>query len=170
MNSKRNGWSKSLIGVGVVSIMQASLSLAAIANTTLSTSEVSGTDLLRRRCTLDKSDTTFSDNGQQFDTHYISSGNGEILTVILESDDFDAQLAIFDPDGNLVAYNDDMSTYQGNSTPDAGTVSQMWGNGISTIVVTTNSSTMGEYSLLVSTLSTASFTPQPEIIAGCTGT
>lgn len=172
MNSKRNGWSKRLISIGIVSLVQTAFSLSAIANTSSSTSEMSGTAMLLRRCTLDESDTTFPDSGQPFDTHFLLNGNGQIVTVILESDDFDAQLSIYDPSGNLVAYNDDMSTYAGNSTPNAGTSLQLWDNGIFTIVVTTNSSTVankGEYSLIASTLSTVPFTPQPEIIAGCTG-
>lgn len=171
--NRRNYWSKGLIGIGVASLVQLIFGFSAIADVGQSTSQMSSADILRRRCTLDSSDTTFEENGRPFDRHFLLSGRGQVVTVILESDDFDADFSIFNPDGDLIAYNDDMSTYVGNSTLNAGTALQMWDDGVYTIFASTTGSTgvnTGEYSLLVVTPYIGSFTTQPQITAGCTGT
>lgn len=171
MSNKQNGWNKILTSVCVALFAQGVFGLAAIANPNSSTSEMPSADILRRDCTLNETDTT-TDSGLPFDSHYLSSGNGQIVTVVLESDDFDAALTILHPDGSVVARNDDMSTYSGYYTLNAATAVHLWDKGIYTILTSTTGSTgvsTGRYSLLVSTSPRNTFTTQPEITAGCTG-
>ena len=62
---------------------------------------------------LQDGDTVIPSDGSLYDAYPWEGKQGESLTVTLKSEDFDAYLAVQDPEGKIIAENDDFS--QGNS-------------------------------------------------------
>lgn len=56
---------------------------------------------------LEEGDSTLPQDGSFFDDHVVRAGEGWRIEARLESDDFDAWLQLFGPDGRPLAQNDD---------------------------------------------------------------
>ncbi|WP_332973782.1 MULTISPECIES: PPC domain-containing protein [unclassified Microcoleus] len=54
-------------------------------------------------------------NGSLFEQHTFRGRAGQSVTITVESSDFDTYVAIFDPQGKLLAENDDISKSNSNS-------------------------------------------------------
>ena len=75
------------------------------------------TDLLERveRGSLEQGDRVISDDGSLYDSYPIEGKAGESFNISLESDEFDAFVALIDAKGNIVDQNDDISQEDSNS-------------------------------------------------------
>ena len=75
------------------------------------------TDLLERveRGSLEQGDRVISDDGSLYDSYPIEGKAGESFNIYLESDEFDAFVALIDANGNIVDQNDDISQEDSNS-------------------------------------------------------
>ena len=75
------------------------------------------TDLLERieRGSLEQGDRVISDDGSFYDSYPIEGKAGESFNIYLESDEFDAFVALIDANGNIVEQNDDISQEDSNS-------------------------------------------------------
>jgi hypothetical protein len=84
----------------------------------INTTEVAATqpyDLLKSGI-LQDGDTVIPSDGSLYDAYIWEGKQGESLTVTLESEDFDTYLAVQDPEGKIIAENDDFSQGNSNST------------------------------------------------------
>ena len=88
------------------------LGLSVAALTVLPTMASANT-LLERTCRLELNDNTLQD-GSRYDDHYFAGIEGQTVTVLLESEDFDPYLILEDPDGNRIGENDDIDLEGGN--------------------------------------------------------
>ena len=75
------------------------------------------TDLLEQieRGSLEQGDRVISDDGSFYDSYPIEGKAGESFNIYLESDEFDAFVALIDAKGNIVEQNDDISQEDSNS-------------------------------------------------------
>ena len=55
------------------------------------------------------------DDGSLYDQHTFSGNDGQYVTILLESDDFDPYLILLDPNGQRISENDDVSRVNRNS-------------------------------------------------------
>ena len=70
--------------------------------------------LLKVTGTLEANDATL-DDGSFYDSHEFSGQANQIITLLLESDAFDAYLILEDDQGNRIATNDDISSTNTNA-------------------------------------------------------
>lgn len=67
------------------------------------------------RGSLEKGDRIIADDGSLYDFYPLEGKAGESFTIYLESDDFDAFVALVDSKGNTIKENDDISEEDSNS-------------------------------------------------------
>ena len=67
------------------------------------------------RGALEQGDRVISDDGSFYDSYPIEGQAGESFNIYLESDEFDAFVALIDAEGNIVDQNDDISQEDSNS-------------------------------------------------------
>ncbi|HIK50124.1 MAG TPA: trypsin-like peptidase domain-containing protein [Oscillatoriales cyanobacterium M59_W2019_021] len=73
------------------------------------------TTILRENGELQAGDATLSDDGSLFDAYSFEGQEGQTVTIILESPDFDTYLILVGADGSPLARNDDASNGNTNS-------------------------------------------------------
>jgi hypothetical protein len=78
-------------------------------------SETAGLSEKIEEGTLAEGDRVIDDDGSLYDFYPIQGKAGESLTIHLESDDFDAFVALVDSNGKTVGENDDISSENSNS-------------------------------------------------------
>ncbi len=71
--------------------------------------------LLNQEGTLDASDAVLPSDGSRYDEYTFEGEAGQSVTIKLESTDFDPYVALFGPNGRLVAENDNASPSEQNS-------------------------------------------------------
>ena len=71
--------------------------------------------LLNQEGTLDSSDAVLPSDGSRYDEYTFEGEAGQSVTIKLESTDFDPYVALFGPNGRLVAENDNASPSEQNS-------------------------------------------------------
>ena len=67
------------------------------------------------RGSLEQGDLVISDDGSFYDSYPLEGQAGETFNIYLESDEFDAFVALIDAEGNIVDQNDDISQEDSNS-------------------------------------------------------
>ena len=67
------------------------------------------------RGSLEQGDRVISDDGSFYDSYPLEGRSGESFNIYLESDEFDAFVALIDAEGNIVDQNDDISQEDSNS-------------------------------------------------------
>ena len=67
------------------------------------------------RGSLEEGDRVISDDNSFYDSYPIEGEAGDSFSIYLESDDFDAFVALIDAEGNIVEQNDDISQEDSNS-------------------------------------------------------
>ena len=67
------------------------------------------------RGALEQGDRVISDDGSFYDSYPLEGQAGESFNIYLESDEFDAFVALIDAEGNIVDQNDDISQEDSNS-------------------------------------------------------
>lgn len=70
---------------------------------------------LLERGVLEDGDTVIPSDNSLYDSYQWKGQKGDSLTITLESDDFDSYLAVQDPQGQIIAENDDFSEGNSNS-------------------------------------------------------
>ncbi|WP_287324763.1 pre-peptidase C-terminal domain-containing protein [Okeania sp. SIO1F9] len=84
--------------------------------TTPSTQEQKvGKEILQLEGTLSDGDLVLPSDESIYDEHTFEGTTGQVVTVILESPDFDTYLAVFSPTGELLGEHDDVSQKNTNS-------------------------------------------------------
>ncbi|MEL6350205.1 MAG: hypothetical protein AAFR58_00410 [Cyanobacteria bacterium J06627_28] len=131
------------------------LGLSVAALTVLPTMASANT-LLERTCRLELNDNTLQD-GSRYDDHYFAGIEGQTVTVLLESEDFDPYLILEDPDGNRIGENDDIDLEGGNLN--ALVAVTLRRNGMYRVL--TNSYQDGEYGTYTLLVSSPTRSPQP---------
>ncbi|MGF1492063.1 MAG: DVUA0089 family protein [Microcoleaceae cyanobacterium] len=71
--------------------------------------------ILEERGTLNSTDAVLPYDGSLYDEYTFTGEVGQPVTIQLESGDFDPYLALFGPNGRLVAENDDSSRVDKNA-------------------------------------------------------
>ncbi|NEP76864.1 MAG: hypothetical protein F6K39_00930 [Okeania sp. SIO3B3] len=74
-----------------------------------------GKEILQLEGTLSDGDLVLPSDESIYDEHTFEGTTGQVVTVILESPDFDTYLAVFSPDGKLLGEHDDVSQKNTNS-------------------------------------------------------
>ena len=67
------------------------------------------------RGSLEQGDRVISDDGSFYDSYPLEGQAGETFNIYLESDEFDAFVALIDAEGNIIDQNDDISQEDSNS-------------------------------------------------------
>ena len=67
------------------------------------------------RGALEEGDRVIEEDGSFYDSYPLEAQSGESFTIALESDEFDAFVALIDSQGNIVEQNDDISEEDSNS-------------------------------------------------------
>lgn len=67
------------------------------------------------RGSLEKGDRTIAEDGSFYDSYPLESKEGDSFIIYLESDEFDAFVALIDDKGNIIKQNDDISEENSNS-------------------------------------------------------
>ena len=67
------------------------------------------------RGTLEEGDRIIAEDGSFYDSYPLEAESGESFTIALESDEFDAFVALIDAKGNIIEQNDDISEEDSNS-------------------------------------------------------
>ena len=67
------------------------------------------------RGSLEQGDRVISDDGSFYDSYPLEGQAGESFNIYLESDEFDAFVALIDAEGNIIDQNDDISQEDSNS-------------------------------------------------------
>ncbi len=93
---------------------QPSVSEESLAST--NSSSEAGTPLLFKQGVLEEGDAVIPADGSLYDFYPLPGRAGQSLTIALESEDFDAYLAIRDPQGKIIAESDDASENETNPT------------------------------------------------------
>lgn len=71
--------------------------------------------ILQQEGTLSDDDLVLESDQSVYDEHNFEGTEGQIITVTLESSDFDTYLAVFSPSGELLGEHDDISEKNQNS-------------------------------------------------------
>ena len=136
---------KLLVGLGLAVCAMIAIPTVASANT-----------LLERTCRLESTDGTLQD-GSRFDLHQFAGIEGQTVTILLESDDFDPYLIVEDPSGERIGEHDDID--YDNDNLNALVALTLNRNGMYTIYTNSYDNTgFGTYTLLVSSPTNS---PQP---------
>ena len=99
------------------------------------------------RGTLEDGDRVIADDGSLYDFYPIEGNKGDSFTINLESEDFDAFVALVDSNGNTIGENDDISQSDSNSQIDV----TLPADGVYNVIVNTyDQEGKGEYVLTVS--------------------
>ena len=56
-----------------------------------------------------------AEDGSFYDSYPLDAKSGESFTIALESDEFDAFVALIDAEGNIIEQNDDINEEDSNS-------------------------------------------------------
>ena len=67
------------------------------------------------RGTLEEGDRVIAEDGSFYDSYPLEAKSGESFTISLESDQFDAFIALIDAQGNIIEQNDDIDEENSNS-------------------------------------------------------
>ncbi|MGD1919219.1 MAG: pre-peptidase C-terminal domain-containing protein [Pleurocapsa sp.] len=67
------------------------------------------------RGVLEEGDRIIAEDGSFYDSYPLSAKSGESFTIALESDEFDAFVALIDSKGNIIEQNDDINEENSNS-------------------------------------------------------
>ncbi len=67
------------------------------------------------RGTLEEGDRIIAEDGSFYDSYPLEGRSGESFTIYLESDEFDAFVALIDAQGNIIEQNDDIDEENSNS-------------------------------------------------------
>ena len=67
------------------------------------------------RGTLEEGDRIIEEDGSFYDSYPLEAKSGESFTIALESDEFDAFVALIDAKGNIIEQNDDINEENSNS-------------------------------------------------------
>ncbi len=92
---------------------QPSISEESLASTS---SSEAATPLLFKRGILEEGDSVIPADGSLYDSYPLLGRAGQSLTIALESEDFDAYLAIQDPQGKIIGESDDTDQSDTNPT------------------------------------------------------
>ena len=92
---------------------QPSMSEESLASTS---SSEAATPLLFKRGILEEGDSVIPADGSLYDSYPLLGRAGQSLTIALESEDFDAYLAIQDPQGKIIGESDDTDQSDTNPT------------------------------------------------------
>ena len=99
------------------------------------------------RGALEDGDRVIADDGSLYDFYPIEGKKGDSFTISLESDEFDAFVALVDSNGNTIGENDDISQSDSNSQIDV----TLPADGVYNVIVNTyDREGKGEYVLTVS--------------------
>ena len=93
---------------------QSSISEESLAST--NSSSEAATPLLFKRGVLEEGDSLIPADGSLYDSYPLLGRAGQSLTIALESEDFDAYLAIQDPQGKIIGESDDTDQSDTNPT------------------------------------------------------
>ena len=92
---------------------------------------VSSAILLQENGTLEEGDATFDSDGSFYDTYTFVGRAGQLVTIDLESQEFDTYLLLVDGEGNTIGENDDLAEGNTNSKLEI----ELENNSVYTIVV-----------------------------------
>ncbi len=67
------------------------------------------------RGALEEGDRIIAEDGSFYDSYPLDAKSGESFTIALESDEFDAFVALIDAEGNIIEQNDDINEEDSNS-------------------------------------------------------
>jgi hypothetical protein len=73
-------------------------------------------EILLEQGMLEDGDQVYEQDGSLYDVHQFSGEAGQVITITVESDEFDTFLAVFDEDDLIIAQNDDISDENTNSS------------------------------------------------------
>lgn len=122
------------------------LRLVASASTNPPAARRMGEMILNEQGSLDEQDSVLPSDGSLYDDYTFDGEAGQSISIRLESQDFDPYLAIFTPNGRLLAENDDASSSTKNS---AITVTLPVPGRYRVVVNAYDNTGRGEYSLTV---------------------
>ncbi|MFP4297623.1 MAG: CAP domain-containing protein [Spirulinaceae cyanobacterium] len=73
-------------------------------------------EILLEQGILEDGDPVYEQDGSLYDVHQFSGEAGQVLTISVESSEFDTFLAVFDEDDRIIGQNDDLSDESTNSS------------------------------------------------------